>query len=91
MQKVFVKIAVLSRQPPVYANQRLIEAGARRSCDVCIVDPLSLPLIFADGIAWHPGNSRISALMPLSPGSVQAGNARAMRCWRTGRRVASSA
>jgi ribosomal protein S6--L-glutamate ligase len=48
MQKVFVKIAVLSRQPAVYANRRLIEAGKRRSCRISIVDPLGPPLVFAD-------------------------------------------
>jgi ribosomal protein S6--L-glutamate ligase len=78
MQKVFVKIAVLSRQPPVYANQRLIEAGARRSCDVRIVDPLSLPLIFADALpgARQQPDIGFDAVIPrFSPSWQRQGHA----------------
>lgn len=78
MHKVFVKIAVLSRQPPVYANQRLIEAGKRRSCEVCIVDPLSLPLIYATasaGIRQRPDIGFDAVIPRFSPSWQRQGHA----------------
>ena len=78
MHKVFVKIAILSRQPPVYANQRLIEAGKRRSCEVCIVDPLSQPLIYATasaGIRQRPDIGFDAVIPRFSPSWQRQGHA----------------
>ena len=78
MHKVFVKIAILSRQPPVYANQRLIEAGKRRSCEVCIVDPLTVPLVYAtasSGIRQRPDIGFDAVIPRFSPSWQRQGHA----------------
>jgi len=73
-----VKIAVLSRQPDVYANQRLIEAGRRRSCGISIVDPLGLPLVFAQaspGLRQEPAIGFDAVIPRFSPRWQRQGHA----------------
>lgn len=73
-----MKIAVLSRQPAVYANQRLIEAGKRRSCRISIVDPLRMPLVFADaslGLRQEPDIGFDAVIPRFSPHWQRQGHA----------------
>jgi ribosomal protein S6--L-glutamate ligase len=42
-----LKIAILSRQPQLYANQRLITAAKQRECAVTVLDPLHIPLLLS--------------------------------------------
>ncbi len=39
------KIVILSRQPQLYANQRLIAAAKKRACAISVLDPLHVPVL----------------------------------------------
>lgn len=82
-----MKIAVLSRQPSVHANRRLMEAGAQRGCRVSVLDPLSLPLIYSDGTAGSgqaPATGFDAVIPRFSPTWQRQGRAALMHFERRG-------
>jgi ribosomal protein S6--L-glutamate ligase len=45
LSRVNLKIAILSRQAQLYANQRLIVAAKKRDCSITVLDPLQFPVL----------------------------------------------
>lgn len=63
-----MNIALLSRSPDLYANQRLASAAQQRGCSVTVIDPLHCAMVFnASGIQVvhkHENMTNFAAVIP---------------------------
>ena len=72
-----LKMVILSRQPQLYANQRLIAAAKLRECAITVLDPLQIPVLLS-GIsnADDSLNCTFDAIIPrYGPTWQRQGNA----------------
>ena len=72
-----LKLVILSRQPQLYANQRLIAAAKLRECAITVLDPLHIPVLLS-GIsnADDSLNCTFDAIIPrYGPTWQRQGNA----------------
>ena len=72
-----LKMVILSRQPQLYANQRLIAAAKLRECDITVLDPLQIPVLLSGHCPANDSlNCRFDAIIPrYGPTWQRQGNA----------------
>ncbi len=72
-----MKIVILSRQPQLYANQRLIIAAKQRECAITVLDPLQIPVLLSGhSNASNSLNCCFNAIIPrYGPTWQRQGNA----------------